>query len=159
MNRTGTTVTLALAAAALGGCDDVGVGVLGTEPDRMEVRLDGPISSLGSWRYYDGVRLLECDTRLTARGDGARSAARARWVEGVVDVYDLYDGRYLGSDWFDASDLRWLFGSSTIRAGERRTARSLRYNSWGPFRLEFSFRYRIEETGDYDRAEYTSDCR
>lgn len=147
-----------LALVALS-CSDAAIDVLGVGSSRGDVRVDvdGPLSSIGVHRYYDGVRLLECDVQLTARAYG--EVGSARWVEGVVDLVDLTTGRYLGTDYLMAPDLADFWGSGVIHGGERRTSRYLRYTSYGPFRAEFTFRYHLEDRRDYARARHYFDCR
>ena len=139
------------------GCSDAAIGVIGTGPTgRVEVYVDGPLSSLGSWRYYDGVRLLECDIRLQASAEGGSSDASAEWLDGVVDLFDLETGRYLASDYLYPGDMEYLWGGREIVSGERLTARSLRYTSYGPYRAYFLFRY--DADGVTRRAEHRFDC-
>ena len=126
---------VAMLAAGATACSDGSIGLVGSGPtERVEVEVDGPLSSLGSWRYYDGVRLLECDVQLEARAVGGSSGASADWVEGVVDLYDLRTGQYLASDYFYPGELDYLWGANTIESGERQVARPLRYSSYGPYR-------------------------
>jgi hypothetical protein len=143
---------------ALAGCSDASIGLLGTgATERVEVYVDGPLSSLGSWRYYDGVRLLECDVLITATAEGGSSDARAEWVDGVVDLFDLQTGRYLASDYLYASEMGYVWGAPDLVNGERRTSRALRYTSYGPFRAYFLFRY--ESGGVTRETEHRFDCR
>ena len=153
--RVGLVALLAAGAAA---CSDGSIGLVGSGPtERVEVEVDGPLSSLGSWRYYDGVRLLECDVRITARAIGGSSGSAAEWVDGVVDLYDLRSGRYLGSDYMYFREVADLWGAEQIETGEQRVARSLRYTSYAPFRAYFLFRYTV---GNVTRdAEHRFDCR
>ena len=146
-----------LVALLAAGCSDAAIAVVGAGAERGDVQVDGPLSSVGAWRYYDGVRLLECSVRLTAYADGETGSAR--WVEGVLDFYDLASGRYLTSDYLLAPDLAHFWGSDIIRGGERRSSRLLRYNSFAAFRVAFTFRYRLEGTGRYAQARHTFDCR
>lgn len=148
----------ALLLPALAGCSDAAIGLVGSGvTGRMEVDVDGPLSSLGSWRYYDGVRLLECDIRLTATAVGGTVDSRALWLDGAVDLYDLHTGRYLGTDYFYVGELQHLWGARAIENGERRTGRTLRYTSYGPFRAFFLFRY---EAGGITRdTRHRLDCR
>lgn len=148
----------ALALFALVSCSDASIGLIGSGvTDRVDVDVDGPQSSLGSWRYYDGVRLLECDVRITARAAGGSSGDRAEWLDARVDLYDLQSGRYLGSDYFYTGELEHLWGSPVIENGERRVARPLRYTSYGPFRAYFVFRY--DSMGREFQTEHRFDCR
>lgn len=145
-------------SVALTGCSDASIGTLATGPvQRIEVEVDGPLSGLGSWRYYNGVRLLECDIRISAQAEGGSSGTSAEWLEGVVDLYDLRTGRYLGTDYMYAGEVADLWGARRIESGERLLSRSLRYTSYGPFRAHFLFRYSTgSETG---RADHRFDCR
>lgn len=148
-------VTLLIGGVA---CSEGSLGIVGAiRGDDVELELDGPLSSLGSYRFYDGVRLLECDIRLTALAHG--ESGSAVWVEAVVDLFDLSTGRYLASDYLMALDLAQIWGASRIEGGERRTSRGLRYNSFGPFRAEFTFRYRSEGSREYGRARHVFHCR
>ena len=151
-------VTAGALVTALAACGDASIGVLESGPSRrLEVELGGPASSLGAWRYYDGVRLLECDVRLEAWGEGGSNDARADWLDGVVDLYDLRSGEYLGSDYMYASEVRWLWGASEIENGERQLARPLRYTSYGPFRAWVTMYY--EAGGAAAEATHRFDCR
>ena len=142
----------------LAGCSDASIGLLGTGPtERVEVYVEGPLSSLGAWRYYDGVRLLECDVVITATAEGGSSDARADWVDGVVDLFDLQTGRDLASDYLYASEMGYVWGAPDLVNGERRTSRALRYTSYGPFRAYFLFRY--EANGVTREAQHRFDCR
>lgn len=147
-------VTLALASA----CSDASIGVLDSGPtQRLEVDLDGPVSTLGAWRYYDGVRLLECDVYLEARGVGGSSGTNAEWLDGAVDLFDLRTGEYLGTDYMYGTEVAYLFGDAAIESGERQVSRPLRYTSYGPFRAYVSFRY--ASGNDADEATHRFDCR
>jgi hypothetical protein len=149
-----------LAATLLGvpGCSDASIGLLGSGPtDRMIVDVDGPFSSLGAWRYYDGVRLLECDIVVEARAEGGSDDSRAEWREGRVDLYDLRTGQLLGSDYFYPGELAQLWGSSVIESGELQRARGLRYSSYGPYRAYFEFSYLTNGTTRV--TEHRFDCR
>ena len=162
MTRSRTHPLRLLAALALlpplAGCSDGSVGLVGTgATERIVVDVDGPLSSLGAWRYYDGVRLLECDVRITATADGGSRGARAEWLDGVVDLYDLRTGQYLASDYLYAGEMDYLWGAPDIETGERRTARSLRYTSYAPFRAYFLFRY--DADGFTRETEHRFDCR
>lgn len=145
--------------AALVGCTDATMGPVdgGTGGRGLQVELDGPISALGSWRYHDGVRLLECDVRLTAEAWGGSGLAQAEWEDGVVDLYDLRSGRYLGTDYFHPGDMGALWGSRWIASGERRTARTLRYTSYASFTAYVEFYYRAH--GELRSAAHRFDCR
>ena len=149
------------ACASLGlavGCSDASIGVLESGPTRhLEVELSGPTSSLGAWRYYDGVRLLECDVRMEARGEGGSSGTRADWLDGAVDLYDLRTGEYLGTDYLYASEVSYVWGDSSIETGERQQSRPLRYTSYGPFRAWVTFYY--EAGGAAAEATHRFDCR
>lgn len=148
----------ALLLPALAGCSDAGIGLVGSGvTEHMDVDVDGPLLSLGAWRYYDGVRLLECDIRLTATAEGGEIDSRAVWLDGVVDLYDLRTGEYLGTDYLYPGDLQYLWGDREIEAGERRTGRALRYTSYGPFRAYFLFRY--DADGRTRETQHRSDCR
>jgi len=151
-------LALPLLTALLLGCEDASFSILGSDSDRAELVVDGPLSSLGAYRYRDGVRLLECDIRLTARMHG-RTRDEARWLEATVDLYDLRTGQYLASDYLYANELADFWGSSVLREDERRTSRTLRYASWGAFRADFRFRYRIDPGREYDVARHVFDCR
>lgn len=149
---------IALAFGASGCTDADGRigGLTGVDSTRgLDVRLDAPLSSLGAWRYYDGVRLLECDLALTVSADG-RSGESARWLEGVIDVYDLQTGRYLASDYLYPTDFEVLWGSSQLESGERRVSRPLRYTSYGPFRAWILLRYSVD--GVAHQLEHRFDC-
>ena len=145
-------------AAGLAGCSDASLGVLESGPSRrLEVDVTGPLSSLGAWRYYDGVRLLECDVQVEAWADGGSSGSTAEWIDGVIDLYDLRTGQYLGSDYLYPGQLEYLWGSREIESGERQLARPLRYNSYGPFRAYFLFRY--DAGGEPRETAHRFDCR
>ena len=147
--------TLALGA---GGCSDASIGMLETGTSRsVQVIVDGPLSSLGSWRYYDGVRLLECDLQLEARAVSGSAGSTAQWVDGVVDIYDMRSGQYLASDYFYAGELAYFWGDGEIESGERQYSRPLRYSSYGPFRVYVVFRY--DAAGVPGRTEHRFDCR
>ena len=157
MNRN----ALPLVAAALtgvAGCSDASIGLLGSGPtERMIVEVDGPFSSLGAWRYHDGVRLLECDILVEARAEGGSDEARAEWRDARVDLYDLRSGRLLGSDYFYPGELAHVWGSAVIERGELQRARGLRYASYGPYRAYLEFSYL---TGGETRVtEHRFDCR
>lgn len=155
LSRLALASTLSLGIA---GCSDASIGLVGSGPtQRIQVDVDGPRSDLGSWRYYDGVRLLECDVRITAQADGGASESSAEWLEAVVDLYDLRTGRYLGSDHMFYREVADLWGSDRIESGERQFARPLRYTSYGPFRAYFLFRYGVGN--EAREAEHRFDCR
>ena len=144
--------------ALLGACSDAAIGIVESGPvGRVDVDVDGPLSGLGAWRYYDGVRLLECDLALEARAVSGSSGGSARWVDGVIDIYDLRTGRYLASDYYYSGDLAWLWGEAEIEAGERQFSRPIRYSSYGPFRVYLLFRY--DADGTTRRTEHRFDCR
>lgn len=145
--------------ASVSACDAASIGLLGSEVNRTEVRLDGPLSSLGAYRYYNGVRLLECDVRLTARATDGSSATEVRWVEATADIIDRRTGQYLGGQYLGPVQLADLWGSSVLRSGERRTSRALRYSSYAPFRVVFVFRYRVEPGRTHDTVRHAFDCR
>ncbi|HEX6588582.1 MAG TPA: hypothetical protein VF039_06125 [Longimicrobiales bacterium] len=150
----------AFTALALGiaACSDAGIGIVDSgTTQRVQVVVDGPLSSLGAWRYYDGVRLLECDVALEARAVGGSNDATAAWVDGVVDIYDLRTGQYLASDYFYAGELAYIWGDPDILAGERQLSRPFRYSSYGPFRVHFLFRY--DAAGEPGRTQHRFDCR
>jgi hypothetical protein len=159
-NVAGHAALAGLASLALGagGCSDAAIDVLGTGTgQRVQVIVDGPLSSLGAWRYYDGVRLLECDLQLEARALYGSSGSSARWVDGVVDVYDLRTGQYLSSRYFYPGELASFWGDAEIEAGERQLSQPSRYSSYGPFRVYLLFRY--DAAGEPGRAEHRFDCR
>ena len=148
----------ALVAGGLAACSDGSIGVLGTgSVRRLWVVLDGPLEGLGAWRYYDGVRLLECDVQVQAWAGGGSDDATAEWLEGRVDLYDLTTGQYLASDYMYAGEMDDVWGSREIENGERQLSRPLRYRSYGPFSAYFVFRY--DAGGVDDRLEHRFDCR
>ncbi len=156
--RYGLGCSLALLVGALAACSDASLGVVGGGiSPRLEVHVDGPLSSLGAWRYYDGVRLLECDVRITATAEGGSVGSTAQWLDAVVDLYDLHTGQYLASDYMYLGEVEQFWGSRWIESGERVLSRSLRYTSYGPFRAYFVFRYRAD--GVNRRTEHRFDCR
>ena len=150
-------VVALVAASFLAACTDAGLGVIGSGPtDPLYVEIDGPRSELGAWRYHDGVRLLECDLVMEAWADGSSGSA-AQWLDGRIDLHDLRTGQYLGSDYFYAGQLEYLWGEAEIESGERQFTRPLRYRSYGPFRAYVVFRY--ESRGEEDEASHRFDCR
>ena len=160
MNRSRISAcALAAALALTGACGDAAsIDVLGTGTTRHTiVELSGPRSGLGMWRYYDGVRLLECDVQVEAWAEGGSSGAAAEWLDGAVDLYDLRTGEYLGTDYLYPSELEYLWGAREIENGERIYARPLRYTSYGPFRAYVSFRY--DSGGEPREAAHRFDCR
>ena len=149
------SAALAVGAAA---CSDASIGVLDTGTSRsVRVVVDGPLSSLGAWRYYDGVRLLECDIQLEARATSGSSGSTAQWLDGVVDIYDLRTGQYLASDYFYPGELAYFWGDGEIESGERQFSRPFRYSSYGPFRVYLVFRY--DAAGATGRTDHRFDCR
>ena len=149
---------LAILLAVTAACDDAALGVLDSGYTRhVAIDLDGPVSGLGAWRYYDGVRLLECDVVLEARGEGGSSGTSAEWLDGAIDLYDLRTGTYLGTDYMYAGEVRNLWGDAEIRSGERQVARPLRYSSYGPFRAHVTFYY--ESGSEAAEATHRFDCR
>ena len=155
----GARAACALAALVLAAaCSDSSIGVLESGPTRqLEVDLSGPQSTLGAWRYYDGVRLLECDLYLEARAVGGSSGTDAEWLDGAVDLFDLRTGEYLGTDYMYATEVAYLFGDADIENGERQLSRPLRYTSYGPFRAYVSLRY--ASGNDAYEATHRFDCR
>lgn len=148
----------ALLLPALAGCRDASIGLVGSgATSRVVVEIDGPLSTLGSWRYYDGVRLLECEVRVTATAQGGATGATAEWLDGVIDLYDLRTGRYLASDYLYAGEMEFLWGTRVIETGERITARPLSYTSYGPYRAYVLFRY--DAGGVTRETEHRFDCR
>ena len=159
-NVSGGATFAGFAAVALvaGGCSDASIGVVETGVSRsVQVVVDGPLSSLGAWRYYDGVRLLECDVQLEARGVSGSSGATAQWRDARVDIYDLRTGQYLASDYFYPGELAYLWGDDEIASGERQYSRPIRYTSYGPFRVYLLFGY--EASGQPGETEHRFDCR
>lgn len=156
--RAGRAGAAALALILAGGCSDASLGVLdaGTS-QRVQVVVDGPLSSLGAWRYYDGVRLLECDLQLEARALYGSAGSTAEWLDGAVDIYDLRTGQNLASDYFYTGELAYFWGDAEIEAGERQLSRPFRYSSYGPFRVYVVFRY--DAAGEPGRTEHRFDCR
>lgn len=140
------------------GCSDAAIGIVDAGVSRrVEVVVDGPLSSLGAWRYYEGVRLLECDVQLRAQAVSGSEGRAARWIDAVVDLYDLGTGQYLASDYFYAGELAYLWGEPEIESGERQVSRPLRYSSYGPYRAHLLFRY--DAAGETRRTEHHFDCR
>ena len=146
-----------LGTLLLAACTDAGIGVIGSGPtDPLFVEVDGPRSELGAWRYFDGVRLLECDVVMEARAEGG-SGSSAVWLDGRVDLYDLRTGEFLGADYFYGGQLEYLWGDVEIESGERQYARPLRYRSYGPYRAFVTFRY--EARGEEAETTHRFDCR
>lgn len=156
--RQAAVAGLAVLALSAGACSDASIGVLDTGVSRsVQVIVDGPLSSLGAWRYYDGVRLLECDIQLEARALSGSSGATAQWREARIDIYDLRTGQYLASDYFYPGELAYFWGDDEIASGERQYSRPFRYTSYGPFRVYLLFRY--EAAGRPGETEHRFDCR
>lgn len=157
MNRAGRVVLTGV-VAALAGCSDASLGVLGTgSSSRLDVDVVGPSSTLGAYRFYDGVRLLECDVTVEARADGGSTGATAEWLDGVIDIYDLRTGEYVASDYLYPGEMDYLWGAREIASGERQLSRPLRYTSYGPFRVYFSFWY--DAGGEPRETTHRFDCR
>lgn len=158
VSRPAAAAALAVLASLASACSDAAIGVLETGSSRrVSVVVDGPLSSLGAWRYYDGVRLLECDIQLEARASSGSAGSSAEWLDGVVDIYDLRTGQYLASDYFYPGELAYFWGDAEIEAGERQLSRPFRYSSYGPFRVYLVFRY--DAAGEPGRTEHRFDCR